>query len=173
MTAGQQRDLAFCVKLRKLETGDLVEGQKEYRDVSSTVAQHSLWLADTDDLDVHLRATRDRTVDIQQLDQEAMAGSGLSGEHDVTGFLCGTLGAQLSGLNCGQGRSPLAQQHLAGSRERHSSPRAFEEDDSEPLLQLRNRTGQWWLSHPESVGGVAKVQFFGDGDEIAKLAGLH
>ena len=173
MSERQQGNLIFRVNLNKVETGGLVEGQMQQSHVGSAIAQHALRLANARELHIDVRGSRRDSVGVQQRHQEVVACSGFHGEHNVAGFGCGTLGASLGGLDGREGGPSLVQQDFTRRRERHSSCRAFEEDDPEPSLQLLNCTRKRRLRHLELLGGAAEVQLFGNGDEIAKLSCLH
>lgn len=62
----------------------------------------------------------------------------------------------------------LVEQHRAHRRERDAGGRAGEEQGPDVGLQLLDRPAQRRLTHVQSGGGPAEVEFLGDRHEVAQ-----
>jgi hypothetical protein len=105
--------------------------------------------------------------------QQLVGRAGLCREYQWTLRIRSSPRTARSGSDRVEGRSGLSEHHLAGAGERYSATVPFEELDAKSLLQLADGTGEGRLCDPESIGGAAEMQFFGDGDEVPELAGLE
>ena len=65
------------------------------------------------------------------------------------------------------------QQHLAGAGQLHRTGGALQKRMTDDLFQFANLLGEWWLREIQPFRGAAKMQFFGDRDEIAQVAQFH
>lgn len=112
-------------------------------------------------------------VDAEQFRQQLAGGAGFDGE-DEAGVCCrGPLGTPLSCGHRAEDRASLGQEHGSGLGERDLAAVAFQQCDSEPSFEPGDRAGQWRLGYPKALGGLAEVQFLGDGDEVPQLAYFH
>lgn len=55
----------------------------------------------------------------------------------------------------------------------HAATIPLQELDAEPSLELADRARERRLGDREPIGSASEVQFFRDGDEVSKLAGLE
>ena len=61
-------------------------------------------------------------------------------------------------------------ENASDRRQRDALVVALQQYSTDFLLQLSNGDAQWWLGDEQFPGGVSEMQFFCDGDEVAKLA---
>ena len=64
------------------------------------------------------------------------------------------------------------QQRHARGREAHAAARAGKQQQAQALLQSGDGLGERRLGHVQAQRGAAKVQLFGQGDELAPQAQL-
>ncbi len=64
----------------------------------------------------------------------------------------------------------LLQKQAAGLGHRDRAPVSAEQLDAKLALEILNLVGEWRLRDVETIRGSAKVQLFGNGDEVAEVA---
>ncbi len=173
MPRGQERDLALDEQVLGVEPGQVVERPVHERHVGAPVAQQPCLLADLAQEDVDLGRTGIAGERVEEPLQQFVGRPGFRHEHEGPLRIPGTPGPARRGRDRVEGRTGLAEQHLAGVGERRSAAVPVEEPDAEPPFQLADGAGERRLRDPEPVGGPSEVQFLGDGHEVPELAGLQ
>ncbi len=111
-----------------------------------------------------------RAVGVEQLGQQFTDGAGLDGEHEA-GALFGSLPG--TPLGCGrraEDRARLGQQHASGLGEHDLPAGALQQRDTEVSFEPGDGARQGRLGYLQTLGGLAEVQFLGDGDEVPQFA---
>src|SRR5262249_41033994 len=96
-------------------------------------------------------------------------------EHDAQRAaepLARTLGRAQRALRLRHRAACFFQEHAAGLRELADAVAALDQRGAELGLDLADGGRERWLRHAQALGGAAKAEFLGDGDELAELAEL-
>ena len=102
-----------------------------------------------------------------------MGRSGFCHEYQRALRISGTPGPARCGGEGIEGYCGLAKEYSAGVGECHAATIPLQELDAEPSLELADRARERRLGDREPIGSASEVQFFRDGDEVSKLAGLE
>ncbi len=70
-------------------------------------------------------------------------------------------------------RARVLEQRLAGGRQLDRPPRAVEQRVAKLALQILQLLAERWLGDAQTLGGAAKVSFFGDRGEVTQMSQLH
>jgi NAD(P)-dependent dehydrogenase (short-subunit alcohol dehydrogenase family) len=170
---GQDRHLSLGIQNFGVESDRRIERQVQQSHIGLPILQQFLLLMRLAEQQIDGGCAGLRAVGIEQFGQQLAGSAGFDGEDEAGASLRSLLGTSLSCGYRAEDRAPLGQQHGSGLGERDLAAGALQQRDPKLSFEPGDGAGQGRLGYLQTLGGLAEVQFLGDGDEVPQLAYLH